>query len=147
MQRVDIANQSVIDLESHFQGLLYSKCDGLETRGKRKNVYTETFADTDEIEVWQGENVTREATNITFTFFFIGDNRQQTLDSFYEYIKNGTFYYWDTKRLKKAYIFLEEELSVKEDVYHGSKPYKSVELKFKNIWGECKKCNDKGVLL
>ena len=132
------------DLEKDFIGLKYCKCVGLELRGVRKNVYTETYADSDELRVWQGDVVTREATEITFTFYFIGDNRQAIVDSFYEYIKNGKIYYWDTMRYKKAYMFFKDKFTISEDMFIGGTPYKKVEVTFQNLWGECKNCDDNG---
>lgn len=132
------------DLEVDFVGLRYCKCEGLEARGERKNVYTETYADSDELRVWQGEDVTREATKITFTLYFIGDNRQAVVDSFYEYISNGRIYYWDTKRLKKAYMIFNEEFSIGEDMYRGGTPYKEVKVTFQNLWGACRNCDGLG---
>ena len=126
-----------IDLEAYFGGLKYSKCKGLTSKGKRKNIYFESYSDSDELRVWQGETVVREATTIVFTFYFIGDNRQQVYDDFYDYVKNGQIYYWDTKRNKRAYLVLEEAVDPKEDVYQGSTPYLCADFKFQNLWGEC----------
>lgn len=130
--------ESAKDLEVDFEGLKYSKCTGLLDKGKRKNVHIENYADSDTLRVWQGETVTREATNITFTFFFVGDSRQGTFDMFYNYIKNGRITYWDTKRKKQALLILVDKTEPKEDVYNGSIPYISIDFKFQNLWGECK---------
>lgn len=127
-----------VDIETRFEGLLYSKCEGLLTKGKRKDIYEEKYADDDKLRVWQGEKVTREATTITFTFFFVGENRLHTYQNFYDYVKNGKLYYYDTKRLKKAYMVLKEALDPQEDVYKGSTPYIKADFKFQNLWGECK---------
>lgn len=126
------------DLEIAFPGLKYSQCTGLLTKGKRKNVVVESYADSDALRVWQGDDVTREATNITFTFFFIGSDRQATYESFYEYIKNGQISYWDNKRKKEALLIFTESSDPKEDIYKGSIPYMKVDFKFQNLWGECK---------
>lgn len=147
MQRVDMEGQAAIDIEETYKGLLYSKCEGLDAKGERLNVYTEEFAESDELRVWQGADVARKPTTLTFTFFFTGDERQATMDSFYEYIKNGRFYYWDTKRLKKGYFIVKDEFKANEDVYQGSIPYKKIELKVQNLWGECKNCDKDGNLI
>ena len=138
---------TIKDLEKDFIGLKYCKCVGLEARGARKNVYTENYADSDEIRVWQGKDVTREATEIVFTFYFLGDSRQSIIDSFYEYIKNGLISYWDTKRYKKAYMIFKDKFTISEDMFVGSTPYKKVDVTFQNLWGECKNCDDGGNVL
>lgn len=126
------------DLEVDFSGLLYSKAEGLLAKGKRKDIHTETYADSDTLRVWQGTNVTREATTITFTFYFKGDNRQKVYDNFYEYIKNGVIAYWDTARMKEARLVLIDALEPSDDLFKGSTPYISANFKFQNLWGECK---------
>lgn len=142
MQKVDVDGNLISgtlkDLEVDFKGLLYSKCVGLLKKGKRKNVHIETYAESDTLRVWQGENVTREATDITFTFYFVGTNRQNIYDSFYDYVKNGVISYWDNVRKKEARIILVDAIEPKEDIYKGSTPYISADFKFQNIWGESK---------
>lgn len=140
-------NDRVFDIESYFKGLRYSKCVGLLDKGKRKNVYTEAYADSDELRVWTGEDVTREATDITFTFYFIGDIRRAVFERFYKYISQGKVYYWDTKRLKKALLLLVDAVNVSDDMYYGSTPYIEVTIKFQNLWGECKDCDDRGAII
>ena len=39
------------DLETRFDGLKYSKCDGLNSKGKRKDVHIEKYADSPEVRV------------------------------------------------------------------------------------------------
>lgn len=130
--------ENAIDLEACFPGLKYSKCTGLLTKGKRKDVVVESYADSDTLRVWQGSEVTREATNITFTFYFIGERRQSTYEFFYRYIRTGKISYWDTKRKKEALLIFTDKSDPKEDVYKGSIPYIMVDFKFQNLWGECK---------
>lgn len=128
----------VKDIEARFQGLKYSSCAGLNDKGKRTNIHTESYADSDELRVWQGDTVIREATNITLELYFIGENRQKAYDDFYEYISNDKVYYWDNVRKKQAYMVLSDAPKVKEDVYKGSTPYIRIDFKFQNIWGACK---------
>lgn len=142
MQKVDtsgnLVSDTLKDLEVDFNGLLYAKSEGLLNKGKRKNIYTEDYADSDTLRVWQGDDVTREATNVTFTFYFVGDTRQSVYDAFYEYIKNGIISYYDTLRYKEARLVFIEALETKEDIFKGSTPYINVSFKFQNLWGECK---------
>lgn len=126
------------DLETRFHGLKYSKCDGLNSKGKRKDAHTEKYADSHELRVWLGDNGPfREATEITFTLFFIGDSRQDTYDRFVKYVGNGKIHYWDNVRKKEALMILVDPIKPKEDVYKGSTPYLLAEFKFQNLWGEC----------
>lgn len=125
------------DLESYFNGMKYSKCVGLEDWGKPKNIYTETYADADELRVHIPEDIKREATKITFTFIFFGENRQDTYNKFNKFIEGKKLLYYDTKRYKYAYMVLVDKTEPKEDIYKGSDPYISVDYSFQNLWGEC----------
>lgn len=131
-------DEEYVDLESTFKGMKYLQCKGLEDKGKPKNKYTETYADSEELRVHEPNVVFLEATTLTFTFLFVGDDRKSVYDSFCEYINKGKFYYRDTKRNKLAYITLLEAIKPSDDIYKGSTPYIKADFKFQNIWGECK---------
>lgn len=138
-----------VNLETHFGRIHYLKCEGLDTKGKRKNVYIEEYSDSDDIRVWQDEEVTREATKITLTLAFVGDRkeREAAFDALYEYIKNGKFYYFDNARHKKAYLILADEYKPSDEMWYGSQPYITASIPLQNLWGECKKCDDNGNLI
>lgn len=127
----------IISIEESFKGLAYLNCKGLLNKGKPKNIYTENYADADGVRMWQGEKIAREATIIEFEFVFIGEERQSTYESFYEYLKIGKISYWDDVRKKEALMVLTEALEPSEDIYVGSVPYIKATFKFQNIWGEC----------
>jgi hypothetical protein len=151
-----------VNLETYFGRILYSKCVGLDAKGKRKNVYEESFSESDELNIWiDPDGVTREATKITLTLCFIGERedtkdtqgnivkkgRQTAFDALYNYIKNGKIYYWDTARHKKAYCILKDEYKPSEEMWYGSTPYIIASITLQNLWGECKKCDDNGNLI
>lgn len=142
MQKVDsqgvLIDGTLRDLEVDFSGLHYSKCEGLVDKGERKNIYTEDYADSDTLRVWQDDVVTRKATTITFTFVFVGDSRHSVYEQFYEYISNGKISYYDTKRLKEALLVFSEALEPSKDLFVGSVPYILASFKFQNLWGACK---------
>lgn len=128
---------SGFDIETKYNGLKYSACTGLNDKGKRTNIHIEKSATSETLRVWQGETVIREATTITFTLYFIGEDRQKVYDNFCDYISNDKVHYWDTKRKKEAYLVLVDPIKPKEDIYKGSVPYILAEFKFQNLWGEC----------
>lgn len=130
--------ESAIDLEAYFPGLRYQKCVGLNDKGKRLNIYTEEYSDSDTLRVWQGAEVTRKATTITFTFYFIGDNRHKAYEDFYNYVKNGKITYWDTARNKEALLVLVDEVKVSSEDWKNEPLYFAIAFKFQNLWGECR---------
>lgn len=133
---VAIAGAEIKDLEEDFEGLLYSKAEGLNKKGKVKNVYTEQYADSDRLRVHYPAKVTREATAVTFTFYFMGENRYKVYDDFYAYLTEGFRAYWDTARKKRLVFYAPNEYKPAEEMWYGGKPYLKLELQVQNIFGE-----------
>lgn len=133
---------SYISIEDYepFIGIHYLKCTGIEDKGKPKNKYTETFADSGELLVCydKDNDIYLDATDVVFTFIFVGERRQQSYDNFYNYIKKGKFFYYDTVRRKKILITLMDTVKPSADKYVGNNPYIQADFKFKNLWGESK---------
>lgn len=123
------------DLEKDFDGLKYSKCEGINDYGKPKNVYTETYSDSNELRVWMPDEITREATTVKFTFYFMGENRQDTFHSFMDYLNSGIHVYYDTARNRKFYFVLTEKVSVSDEMWYAGTPYFKVELTVQNLKG------------
>lgn len=143
IQKVDTdTTEPVYDLERHFRTttgeLKYRKCEGLNKKGKKKSVYTESYADSDKLRIWESDDLTREATTITLDLLFVGEDKQRVYDTFYEYIKKGNFLYTDDVRYKLAYITLIDALEPSEEKFVGSTTYYEAQFKFQNLWGGCK---------
>ena len=137
MQRVDIPDQPVMDLEKDFDGLRYTKAKGIDTIGESR-VYEETFAETDEVNVFIPSEPVNKATKIEFTFFFLGENRRSVRDQFDEYIRHGIHKYWDTKRKKEIRFYVKDKIEPSEEKWYGDKPYIEVTYKVNNINGKAK---------
>ena len=135
MQRIDIANQKEMDLETDFPGLRYKEAKGLETKGKPSNVYVETYADSDKARVYIPKELCRDATEVTLTLVFIGENRRKAYNDFYSYVKLGKFYYWDTARNKRATLVLTSAVEPTDDIFKGT-PYIEADFVFMNINGD-----------
>lgn len=141
-----IIQNSEKDLEANFNGLVYSKCEGLDTIGAAKNIYEEKYADSDNIRVYmpvitdESGNTTfdikNESTIIKLTLFFVGTNRRTDRDAFNEYIRNGFHKYWDDARKKMFQFYVSKELPVGEEKWNGSTPYLKCEYTLNNIHGK-----------
>lgn len=136
MKRVDIASQPEINLEEHFVGLKYKEFSGLDSYGKIKSVYTEEFAETDELQIYQNATPIRESTDLTFTCLFVGANRRQTYHSFVDFISRGKIQYWDDIRNRKVTFILIEAIEPSDDKLYGGTPYIMASFKLKNIKGQ-----------
>jgi hypothetical protein len=131
-----LAGSTPKNLEVDFQGLRYSRAEGLDKIGKPKNIYTEKYSDSDRMRVHVPENITNEPTTVKFTFYFVGDNRQRTYHAFLEYIRKGYHRYYDTCRRKYLYFFVDSELKPAEEMLYGSAPYLKFDFTAQNIFGK-----------
>lgn len=122
------------DLEKDFSGLLYVEAKGISTIGKQR-IYTETFVDEDAVDVYIPEPPRYEATSIDLTLIFVGETRYATYNDFNDYIKEGFHKFWDTARKREFVFYVEDEISVAEEMWHGSTPYLKVTYKLNNIKG------------
>lgn len=122
-------------LEQDFQGLRYSKIDGIETIGAAKNVYSESYADADRLRVYAPKDVKHKETTVTLTLYFLGEKRFEVLDAFNAYIKGGFHRYWDTARNKWFAFYIKDELKPAEAQWFGSTPYLKMDYKLVNIFG------------
>lgn len=125
------------DLEAYYQGLKYSKLEGVGIIGKAKNIYTEKYADGDNLRVYLPELVQNETTTLTLTLYFFGKNRQEVLTEFANEIKNGIHRYWDTARQYYFDFFVEDEIKPSDESWYKGEPYFKVDVKMNNIYGRC----------
>lgn len=124
------------DIEKKFSGLYYLSCKGLSAKGKIKNIYTETYAETDELRVFLPEHVSRDNVDIEFTFGFSGKNRRNTYDDFIDWISGYKIKYWDTCRNREVQMILIENIEPSDDELIGSEPFMKATFKFKNLNGQ-----------
>lgn len=119
----------------------YRKCEGLESYGKAKNIYTETYADSDVVRTDFPTTIQREATTITLDLIVkrdpsisVGDGELGDIIG----LVSGNYptVFWDNVRHKMAVMTLINAAEVKEDNYKGMK-YLEVELKLNNLMGYC----------
>ncbi len=132
---VALANAEVVDLESKFVGLNYAAAKGLDTLGKAKNIYTEKFTGEDRVNVYVPEEITREQTTVTFTFYILGEHRRGVYDDFLAYVTKGFHNYWDNKRRKRITFYVEDSIEPSSEQWYGGTPYLELNLKVKNVFG------------
>lgn len=125
-----------IELEAVFKGLMYVKCVGLNSIGKVKNIYTETYSDADRLRVFMPQEVKNEETVVTLTLVFVGEQRNEVRDRFNDYIRQGYHKYFDTARYKEFVFFIKDELPIGEEMWYGSTPYLKCDYKLQNIKGK-----------
>ena len=136
---IDGSWESEVSLEDYFDGLVYLSCTGLSNFGRPKNVYSESFAEVEDLRVYMPETVVRENTDIEFVFGFEKENRRDTFDRFVDWVSGYKIKYWDTARNREVEMILMEKIEVDDDLLKGDSPYIVVPFKFKNLKGSSKK--------
>ena len=131
-----VGEDTEYNIENHWNGLLYKQFKGLSDYGKIKSVYTEEFAETDELQVYQNSTPIRENTDLTFTCIFIGNDRRKTYHSFVDFLSKGKIQYWDNIRKRKVTFILIEAIEPSDDKLYGGTPYIMASFKLKNIKGQ-----------
>lgn len=142
MQRIDITDTAK-DLELSFPGLFYLRTDGIYDIGKAKNIYTETYADSDDLRVFlpNGGVYTNEATKITMHFLATGSNSAQRLALvriFCEYVRQGIHRYWDDARNLEFDFIVTDEIKVSDERWHGTTPYVEISVPMQNLKGKAR---------
>lgn len=136
---VNNAWEEEVSITDYFTGLHYCKCSGLSDYGKIKNIYTESYAETDELRLYIPAIPVRENTDIEFEFAFSGDNRRDVYDSFVEWLSGYKLYYHDTLRKRTTHMVLIEAVEITDDYLYGNELYLVAKFKFKNIYGQTEK--------
>lgn len=127
--------ESPTSLEDYFQGMKYISCKGLSDKGKIKNIYTESYAEVEDLRVYMPDEIVRENTDIEFEFGFEKENRRDVFDRFVDWVSGYKIRYWDTCRNREVDMVLIDKIEVDEDLLIGSSPYIIVPFKFKNLKG------------
>ena len=129
----------LIDIEEQFK-CKYVKFEGLSETGKVKNIYTETYAETEELRMYIPDEVLYENTDLSLTLLFAPDSEndsdvQDNERAFFEYISGHKIEYHDTFRNRYVSLLLINKPEVVGEVLYGGSRYREVKYKFKNIYG------------
>ena len=129
----------LIDIEEQFK-CKYVKFEGLSETGKVKNIYTETYAETEELRVYIPDEVLYENTDLSLTLLFApssaNDNDVQDNErAFFEYVSGHKIEYHDTFRNRYVSLLLLNKPEVVGEVLYGGSRYREVKYTFKNIYG------------
>ena len=135
----DEAKGEIIDIEEHFK-CKYVKFEGLSETGKVKNVYTETYAETEELRVYMPDEVLYENTELSLTLLFApsSNNENDVQDNeraFFEYVSGHKIEYHDTFRNRYVSLLLINKPEVVGEILYGGSRYREVKYTFKNIYG------------
>lgn len=138
-QYVEEAKGELIDIEAQFK-CKYVKFEGLSETGKVKNIYTETYAETEELRMYIPDEVLYENTDMSLTLLFspYSENDSDVQDNeraFFEYVSGHKIEYHDTFRNRYVSLILLNKPEVVGEVLYGGSRYREVKYTFKNIYG------------
>ena len=140
LQEVDKDGKALDDaksVEDDFgDGVRYLKAAGIDVIGKPKNIYTESYAESDKLRTYIPPVIANEPTTITLSIGFFGDDRHKNRDAFNEYIRKGYHKFWDTFRKKSFTFFVQDTIEPTEENFFGNNPYIKMDYKLKNIKGK-----------
>lgn len=128
-----------IDVEDEY-GCYYVKMEGIGENGKAKNIYTESYAESDELRLYLPDELAYENTKCVLTLLFpeIGDDRMDVQDNerrFFEAVTGKKIEWYDTFRKRYVtMILIDAPKMIGEKLYGGSR-YRQVEYTFKNVYG------------
>ena len=129
----------LIDIEEQFK-CKYVKFEGLSETGKVKNIYTETYAETEELRMYIPDEVLYDNTEMSLTLLFAPDTEndsdvQDNERAFFEYVSGHKIEYHDTFRNRYVSLILLNKPEVIGEVLYGGSRYREVKYTFKNIYG------------
>ena len=138
-QYVEEAKGELIDIEAQFK-CKYVKFEGLSETGKVKNIYTETYAETEELRMYIPDELLYDNTEISLTLLFAPDTEndsdvQDNERAFFEYVSGHKIEYHDTFRNRYVSLILLNKPEVVSEVLYGGSRYREVKYTFKNIYG------------
>lgn len=137
-------------LEDDFGGVIrYKSMTGLNSKGKQKGVYTESYAETDTLRVFIDPNATHESTTCTLSVYVFGYNIDTTTslpieeqtkkmeaawDELYSYLEGSLVLWKDDYRQRKALFLVQDACEPSSDVIKNT-PYLQCSVKLVNIFG------------
>lgn len=139
-------------LEDDFGGgsVRYKSLDGLNSKGKQKGVYTESYPESDALRVFVDPNARHENTNATLSVCVFGYNvdgtteisiteqikaAEKAWDSLYTYLEGALILWYDDYRQKKALFLVQDATEPSTDNIKNI-PYLLCSVKLVNVFGQ-----------
>ncbi len=145
-----VADGTKKSLEDDFGFCRYLSLSGMNARGKQKNVYEETYVESDAARVWFADTAAREQPKITLSLVFFGDDPQlsssksdaeltlaaeKSWNEFYDWIEGGLLEWYDDYRQRKMLLYMTEACAPKADVVKGV-PYLKCDVSLLSVFGK-----------
>lgn len=133
------------DIIENFPGMVYLSAKNLNSYGKVKNIYTESYAESDELRAYIPTNPKRDNPDIELEFGFIdtiNNERRDTFMQFVDWLTGHKLRYWDTCRRLRVEMVLIDKIDLTDDYLYGSTPFLTATFKFKNLYGKAERVSE-----
>lgn len=137
-------------LEDDFGFIRYKSISGINSRGKQKGVYVETYAEGEGSRVYFTSSAKREQITSTLSLCVFGSSPENTTEksvyerisiaenawhSFCDWIENHLILWYDEYRQRKALFYLSEAIEPKSDIIKNT-PYLACDINLSNVFGK-----------
>lgn len=139
IQRIGI-DDAPIDVEATFH-CLYVKATGISENGKAKNIYTESYPETDRMRLYIPDEIAYDNTSIVISLLFPGypdGGRMDVQDNeraFFEAVSGKKIEWHDNFRNRYVTLILIEAPKVTAETLYGGSRYRQMEYTFQNVYG------------
>lgn len=118
----------------------YAKMQGISENGKAKNIYTESYAESDELRIYLPDELAYENTKCVLTLLFpaTGSDRMDVQSNerrFFEAVSGKKIEWYDTFRKRYVTLILIEAPKLTGEKLYGGSRYRQVEYTFQNVYG------------
>lgn len=136
---VEDGDSEKIDIEETFK-CKYVRMEGIGENGKAKNVYSESYAETEELRLHIPQTVLYDNTELALTVIFCpqSDDEMDIQDNereLFEYLSGRLVEYSDTFRNRYVSMILINKPEVVGEVLYGGSRYREVKYTFQNVYG------------
>jgi len=128
-----------VDVEATYK-CKYVKATGISENGKAKNIYTESYAETDELRVYLPTQIAYENTKIKINLLFpaVSADRMDVQDNertFFEAVSGKKIEWHDNFRNRYVTLVLIEAPKVTGELLYSGCRYRHIEYTFQNVFG------------
>lgn len=136
-------------LEDDFGYIRYKSMTGINSIGKQKGVYSESYPESDAVRVWVNENPSMEQIEHTLTVYSFGSApsspssddipslvkaMEDSIHTLYVFLCGALILWGDEYRQRKALLYVSDAISPTTDNIKDI-PYLQCDIKFKNVFG------------
>jgi hypothetical protein len=124
-----------IDLEDRF-GCTYQSMTNIDVRGAVKNIYTESYAESNGVRAYIDPDTKHETLECVLTLLFRTEQCRTGLQSLLDFLYGYFVEFSDTFRNRYVTLYLQKAVTLpSENLHAGKGNWQQVQLTFTNVYG------------